>query len=153
MLRLTSITQSNLRICQMLYHWLIKYIIWDLKQITDICVTCYNFHNESQLVKFVMKDVCHRYVRSVQLWIIATLDNKLEQPLISSTQEEILNKKTYIHYFGRGSFTTLNILFTEWHWFYQNRKTFIWHILYIISYFTSINRYKKPLMNMSIINY
>lgn len=92
-LRLTSLTQSNLRNCQMLYHWLIKYLIsWDLKQITDICVTCYNFH-ESQLVKFVMKDVCDRYVRSVQLRRIATLDNKLEQPLISSTQEEILTKK------------------------------------------------------------
>lgn len=91
-LRLTSLTRSNLRNCQMLYHWLIKYLIWNLKQITDICVTFYNFH-ESQLVKFVMKDVCDRYVRSVQLRRIATLDNKLEQPLISSTQEEILTKK------------------------------------------------------------
>lgn len=64
----------------------------DLKQITDICVTFYDFHNESQLVKFVMKDVSDRYVPLVQLRI-ATLDNKLEQPLISSTQEEILSKK------------------------------------------------------------
>lgn len=66
--------------------------MWDLKQMADICVTCYNFHNESQLVKFVMKDVSDRYVRLVQLRI-ATLDNKLDQPLISSTQEEILTKK------------------------------------------------------------
>lgn len=39
-----------------------------------------------------MKDVSDKYVRLVQLRI-ATLDNKLEQPLISSTQEEILTKK------------------------------------------------------------
>lgn len=65
----------------------------ELKQITDInCVTFYDFHNESQLVKFVMKDVCDRYVRLVQIRI-ATPDNKLEQPLISSIQEEILTKK------------------------------------------------------------
>lgn len=66
-----------------------------MKQITDIRVTCYNFHNESQLVKFVMKDVSDRYVRLVQLRI-ATLDNKLDQPFISSTQEEILTKKFII---------------------------------------------------------
>lgn len=64
-----------------------------MKQITDIiCVTCHNFQNESQLVKFAMKDVSDRYVRLVRLRI-ATLDSKLEQPLISSTQEEILTKK------------------------------------------------------------